>query len=132
MDRPEHTGDDFSVRHPKMRREDRAKIFAPFAALNGHRDKTRTRERLTTSRTELSESSIAEINDMLRKIAQKIFAKNKVKAVVTYFEEDAERKGEGRYNTVSGYVSNIDAYGNILRINDVKIKIDSICFIEEE
>ncbi len=34
--RPEHKGDDFDLRHPKMSRENRAKIFAPFAALKGH------------------------------------------------------------------------------------------------
>ena len=33
--RPVHDNDDFSIRHPKMSREDRAKIFAPFAALKG-------------------------------------------------------------------------------------------------
>ncbi|MBO4637472.1 MAG: hypothetical protein J5685_10045 [Clostridiales bacterium] len=33
--RPVHNGDDFSYRHPKMSTEDRAKIFAPFAALRG-------------------------------------------------------------------------------------------------
>ncbi len=36
--RPVHENDDFSVRHPKMSREDRAKIFAPFAALKGYEE----------------------------------------------------------------------------------------------
>lgn len=35
-ERPVHTGqDDFSVRHPKMSLNRRAKIFLPFAALKG-------------------------------------------------------------------------------------------------
>lgn len=42
--RPEHNDDDFSVRHPKMRRQDRAKIFAPFAALSGHREQAKAQE----------------------------------------------------------------------------------------
>ena len=33
--RPIHDGDAFEARHPKMSREARAKIFAPFAALKG-------------------------------------------------------------------------------------------------
>ena len=33
--RPVHDGDEFEARHPKMPREARAKIFAPFAALKG-------------------------------------------------------------------------------------------------
>ncbi len=36
--RPVHDNDDFSIRHPKMSREDRAKIFAPFAALKGYEE----------------------------------------------------------------------------------------------
>lgn len=36
--RPEHNGDDFEARHPRMPREARAKIFAPFAALKGHNE----------------------------------------------------------------------------------------------
>lgn len=36
--RPVHDNDDFSIRHPKMSQEDRAKIFAPFAALKGYEE----------------------------------------------------------------------------------------------
>ena len=35
LDRPVHDGDLFSRRHPAMTRLNRAKIFAPFAALVG-------------------------------------------------------------------------------------------------
>ena len=34
--RPIHDGDEFEARHPKMSIENRAKIFAPFAALKGY------------------------------------------------------------------------------------------------
>ncbi len=33
--RPEHDGDAFSLRHPRMDRAKRAKIFQPFDALRG-------------------------------------------------------------------------------------------------
>ena len=33
--RPEHINDDFSVRHQKMPRSKRAKLFMPFDALSG-------------------------------------------------------------------------------------------------
>lgn len=36
--RPEHNGDDFEAKHPHMSRENRAKIFAPFAALKGYEE----------------------------------------------------------------------------------------------
>ena len=35
LHRPVHDGDVFSRRHPKMARLNRAKLFAPFAALTG-------------------------------------------------------------------------------------------------
>lgn len=37
-ERPQHNGDEFEARHPKMSIENRAKIFAPFAALKGYED----------------------------------------------------------------------------------------------
>jgi len=37
-ERPVHDGDEFEARHPKMTRENRAKIFAPFAALKGYEE----------------------------------------------------------------------------------------------
>ena len=45
--RPEHNNDDFAHRHPKMRRSDRAKIFAPYAALTGHSDMIKTKAFIT-------------------------------------------------------------------------------------
>ena len=36
--RPVHDGDEFEAKHPKMPREARAKIFAPFAALKGYEE----------------------------------------------------------------------------------------------
>ena len=36
--RPQHDEDEFEARHPRMPREARAKIFAPFAALKGYEE----------------------------------------------------------------------------------------------
>ena len=36
--RPVHDGDEFEAHHPKMSIENRAKIFAPFAALKGYEE----------------------------------------------------------------------------------------------
>ena len=41
---PVHAGDDFSLRHPRMERGLRAKIFAPFDALEGFTERIRTRD----------------------------------------------------------------------------------------
>ncbi len=37
-ERPVHDGDEFDIKHPRMSREQRAKIFAPFAALKGYEE----------------------------------------------------------------------------------------------
>ena len=41
---PVHSGDDFTFRHPRMEGGLRAKIFAPFDALEGFSDRIRTRD----------------------------------------------------------------------------------------
>ena len=43
---PVHAGDDFSLRHPRMERGLRAKIFAPFDALDGFSAMIRQKDRL--------------------------------------------------------------------------------------
>ena len=131
MERPEHRGDDFSIRHPKMRREDRAKIFAPFAALSGYSDRAKTRERITRDK-ELSENSVDEVNTALQIIVRRLSANERVKAEVTYFEPDGERKGEGSYKSVSGYADKIDTYNKSIRINGLKIDFDRIYYIFAE
>ena len=44
QDRPVHDGDVFSRKHPKMSQLNRAKIFAPFAALVGFDERVRKKE----------------------------------------------------------------------------------------
>ncbi len=43
--RPGHEDDDFYIRHPRMPVTDRAKIFAPFAAIKWDEVVNRARER---------------------------------------------------------------------------------------
>ena len=131
-ERPKHIGDDFSTRHPKMPRADRAKIFAPFAALSGHTEKAKAQERITIGRTEIDESRAYEINLALCNMIGRLRSEGEVRARVTYFEWDNERKGEGIYKTVSGTVSNIDIYSNILTIGSLKINFDCIYSILTE
>ncbi len=44
LHRPAHDGDAFSRRHPKMAQLNRAKIFAPFAALSGYDEAVRSKQ----------------------------------------------------------------------------------------
>jgi|GEM_PF-1399345 len=56
--RPVHHGDDFSVKHPPMSISDRAKIFAPFAALSGHSDAIKETGRQHTEAADRIETEV--------------------------------------------------------------------------
>ena len=49
---PVHAGDGFVFRHPRMEHSLRAKIFAPFDALEGFSDRIRTRDTALVSALE--------------------------------------------------------------------------------
>ncbi|MBO4863900.1 MAG: hypothetical protein J5517_06020 [Eubacterium sp.] len=57
-ERPRHDGDAFEARHPKMSREARAKIFAPFAALKGHEEAIENTGRLHSLNSEIDYENI--------------------------------------------------------------------------
>ncbi len=124
--RPEHKGDVFAAKHPKMRRQDRAKIFAPFAALSGHAEQTHAQERITVEKIDLSQDDIDEINIIIQDMEEKIDLKQTVKAAVTYFVPDNERTNEGRYVTISGKVNKIDVTFGKLIVNEQIINFDDI------
>ncbi|MCD8398525.1 MAG: hypothetical protein LUD12_15340 [Lachnospiraceae bacterium] len=97
-------------RHPKMPLADRAKIFAPFAALRGHSDRLgeEAGKLLLTARVELSEEE-AEI--LSGKLAQ---VKPGMDVTVIYFKPDPSDNDTGSYVSLSGKVSRFDpSYQNI-------------------
>ena len=53
-ERPRHEGDWFSARHPRMDRENRAKLFAAFDALDGYGDALRTKNAVYVDKIRLS------------------------------------------------------------------------------
>ena len=130
LDRPEHNNDLFSIKHPKMRREDRAKIFAPFAALNGHAELLASEERITVPKIEVSADDSEIINENIVTIAEKLRNKETVKAAVTYYVPDKYRANEGMYIVTVGAAEKIDETNATLKINGVMIDFDDISNIE--
>ena len=63
--RPVHDGDLFSRRHPRMSRLNRAKIFAPFAALVGFDERVRRKEVLYVARHRLDADEERALNRRL-------------------------------------------------------------------
>ena len=66
--RPVHDGDVFSRRHPRMARQNRAKQYAPFAALTGFEREIKAREVLYEPRRALSAEEVGRLNAVLAAI----------------------------------------------------------------
>ena len=67
-DGPVHDGDVFSRKHPKMSQQNRAKLFAPFAALVGFDERVYKKEIVYVSKHELDADEEWELNHQLYKL----------------------------------------------------------------
>ena len=128
LDRPVHNGDLFSRRHPKM--TNRAKIFAPFAALVGFEDRVRNKEIEYVARRELSEEEQSYLNKVLNRISRGD------RVSVKYFEISSDHESEafgrlGQYKTVSGCVRWVDAVGQRLVLEDQVIDFGDLYRLEQ-
>jgi len=92
---------------------DRAKQFMPFAALRGYYDLIKQCERIKEPRKELSHSEADILSDKLNKIKKGMVVNLK------YYNADF-------YDTISGYVSEIDKDFRTITIIKTKIKFDDI------
>ena len=117
--RPQHAlWDDFSVRHPKMPLERRAKIFSPFDALRGFNLAIEDKLRLYVDKRELSEEEQQRLNEALTRLcaltrSRKMTRDRPVRATVTFFvpcqDENCGAYGcRGSYETVCGTVRKVD------------------------
>ncbi|MCD8326144.1 MAG: hypothetical protein LUC90_05525 [Lachnospiraceae bacterium] len=102
----------FFRKHPRMPLQDRAKIFAPFAALRGHSDRLlqESDKLLRSQRTELSEEEAAVLSDQLLQV------KKGMEITVVYFEADAADNDIGCYLSLTGRVIELDTVYRTLRI----------------
>ncbi|MCI6699666.1 MAG: hypothetical protein MR488_10990 [Lachnospiraceae bacterium] len=97
MHRPVHNGDDFSRIHPKMKRGNRAKIFAPFDALSGFGETMDAETVYTVHPAELSEEMKQELDEKLQNLleryimlpARRCERVSKLQISVLYFEIDS-------------------------------------------
>lgn len=117
--------------HPKMARQDRAKIFSPFAALTGHEDAIIEMQKMRCNKQMLSSSEQEILNDCIKAL------KKHDKVIIRYFVYDPGpdgmgRTAEGLYVTQSVEILAIDEANKILRIleknagREIDIKLDDI------
>lgn len=99
----------------RMSMTDRGAQFSPFAALVGYEAAIAETARLTDCRIELTESAKAELDEILRTLAENIHRRPEV--CVTWFVPDG-RKAGGAYVTAHGCVKKVDAYRKLLVFAD--------------
>jgi len=120
QDRPVHEGDVFSRKHPKMSQLNRAKTFAPFAALVGFDERVRRKEINYVAKHELDADEEWELNHKLFKLRcltanSKLARANRVCVSVEYFVVCADEENDaylvkGQYTTVTGIVVKVDQH----------------------
>ena len=132
----EHTGD-FSLRHPPMQLEQRAKIFSPFSALKGFEERIDEKRRIYVEKRELNEEEQAALDWALRYLHEhtanlRMAKENQQRASVTYYipclDENHEAYGcRGSYESFSGVVWRVDAQlRHSLLIGDREIELSDI------
>lgn len=139
--RPQHGRcDEFSLRHPPMRLDQRAKIFSPFAALKGFEDAVDAKRRVYVEKRELNEEEQAALDQALATLHERtrtlrLAKANRLIASVRYYvpcmDENHEAYGcRGSYETVTGVVWKVDpVLHKTLRIGDEEIEIADIAEI---
>lgn len=100
--------------HPPMSLSNRAKIFAPFAALRGHSERLgeEVKKIMRVHKIELSEDEASVLSDKLAKI------KKGMDITMMHFLPDAPDSSMGYYVRTSGKIVEMDAIFQKLKIAD--------------
>ena len=136
LGRPAHDGDAFSRRHPKMAQLNRAKIFAPFAALSGYDEAVRSKQVPYVPRRHRDAEALRALNRALAALEKTtrtgaLARRNRVVARVEYFEvcQDPHHEAFGRdglYRAVTGIVWKVDPVGKVLVIGERTLRFADI------
>ncbi|NCC01539.1 MAG: YolD-like family protein [Clostridia bacterium] len=115
--------------------ENRAKIFAPFAALKGHEEAIAAKRRIVVPRVELSEEAKEYLDWQLAKIEQMLDAGKHPMVTIIYFQKDkmcTEDEDGGEYIQFTGIVAKYHLEGRWIQIVDKKLRLEDIYGIENE
>ena len=113
-----------SKKHKPMAMIDRAAQFSPFAALTGYDAAVSETARLTDSRAERDEDTMAVLNERMQMLSEWEYKYPEI--TVEYFVPD-ERKSGGTYVTVTGCFKWLDEGERKLVLQDgTKIPFDDI------
>ena len=130
--------DSFSVKHPSMPLEKRAKIFSPFDALKGFNEAISSKDVIYEYRKTLSDEELRILDQKLCLLRQltinsKAARAGSIPVEITYFHplEDPDMQGEkGSYLTNNGILKKVDDLSRMLILSDdTRIPINEIISI---
>ncbi len=112
-------------RYPRMAVAERAKIFAPFAALRGHSERLAVEDNrlLRQRRIEFSEEERTHLSEKLAQI------KKGMEIEVCYFSPDETSQDMGWYVRRTGKVNDIDDVFQTLKLDDRIIRFGDMADI---
>lgn len=120
-----------TIKHPRMSIQDRAKIFAPFAALKGYEEAITTKQKIVVSRIELSEESKECLDLQLGKIKQLLAMGQHPIVTVVYFQKDnVSNENGGEYIQFTGMIAKFDESSHVLQIVEKRILLEDVYRIE--
>ena len=140
--RPQHTfGDPFSLRHPPMTTGHRAKIFAPFAALEGFGGCISAKDVDYTEKIDLPEEDMEALRRTLALLKERCPDSRQVRLhpvsiSVTYYvpctdENRFDYAMLGSYRTVTGVCWGVDdVITKTIRVGDLKIPLADVLGVE--
>lgn len=134
--RPVHENDLFSRRHPKMTQLNRAKIFAPFAALAGFDSAVRSKEIQYVPRHILDPEELYALNEKLNGLYLRtrsgVLARmNRITVKVEYFEVCSDVNSDacgrlGLYHTQTGILWKVDPVAQAITVGETIIPFEDI------
>ncbi len=141
--RPRHRMDEFEFQHPPMERERRAKIFAPYDALDGYSASVKKKNIEYVEKVYLDESQLAELNRRLLVLhdltrTARLAKQNRVTVTAAYYVPCTDKHSfacgvRGQYMTVTGLARKVD--GDLTRtllVDETAISFDDLLSVEAE
>ena len=138
--RPRHEMDEFAFRHPRMEQGKRAKVFAPFDALDGYGESVSSKNTVYTDKIILDESEKEELNRrlmILRNLTynSRMAKANRVTITVKYYVPCTDEQSfscgiRGQYMTETGIVWKVDMeVSRTITVGHTRIRFQDILSI---
>lgn len=121
------------IKHSRMSVEDRAKIFAPFAALKGYEEAIAAKQKIVVPRIELSEEAKEELDLQLGRIERLLMkGEHPIITVVFFKEYKVNIEDGGEYLQFTGMAAKFNRTSRILQIVEKRLWLEDIYSIEGE